>query len=113
VKGQGRGHGRSAVVGSAIAALLLAAPTLPAAKAGGTTVSIANRQFSPNPITVAVGDTVTWSNASDEDHNVRGGPFNSPALHPGNTFSFTFDKKATVNYVCDFHPTMKGTIKVQ
>jgi len=104
---------RLAVLGCGIAGLVLAAPGLPAARAGGTTVVINDRQYQPDPVTVAVGDTVTWSNASDEDHNVRGGPFNSPALHPGNTFSFTFDKKSTIKYVCDFHPTMKGTIKVQ
>src|SRR5437764_9340644 len=103
---------RLVVVTFGIAGLVLAAPALPAAKAGGTTVTIKDRQYDPDPVTVAVGDTITWSNASDEDHNVRGGPFNSPTLHSGNTFSFTFDQKGTVKYVCDFHPTMKGTIKV-
>jgi len=103
---------RLAVVGCGIAGLMFAVPALPAAKAGGVTVSIADRKYNPDPVTVAVGDTITWSNASDEDHNVRGGPFNSPALHPGNTFSFRFDKKGTIKYVCDYHPTMQGTIKV-
>ena len=107
--GQGR---RLAVLGCGIAALVLAAPVVPAAQAGGTTVTIDDRQYNPDPVTVSVGDTVTWSNVSDEDHNVRGGPFNSPTMHPSNTFSFTFPQKGTIKYVCDFHPTMKGTIKV-
>jgi plastocyanin len=112
VRLSGHGRRRLCVVGCTITGLVLAVPGLPAAEAVGTTVTIKNRQYNPDPVTVAVGDTITWSNASDEDHNVRGGPFNSPALHPGNTFSFTFDKKGTIRYVCDFHPTMKGTITV-
>lgn len=104
---------RAAVLSCGIAGLVLAAPALPAARAGETTVMIDGRMFHPDPVKVSVGDTVTWSNASDEDHNVRGGPFNSPVLHPGNTFSFTFTNKGTIKYVCDLHPTMKGTVKVR
>jgi plastocyanin len=105
-------RGRLAVVGCGIAALVLAAPPPVPAEAASATVVIDGRQYNPDPVTVAVGDTVTWSNGSDEDHNVRGGPFNSPTLHPGNTFSFTFDKQGIIKYVCDLHPTMKGTISV-
>ena len=103
---------RLAVLSCGVVGLVLAGPTLPAARADGPTVIINDRMYNPDPVTVPVGGTITWSNASDEDHNVRGGPFNSPALHPGNTFSFTFTKTGTIKYVCDFHPTMKGTIKV-
>ena len=70
------------------------------------------RNRAANQSSLGVGDTVTWQNTSDEDHNVRGGPFNSPAIHKGSSFSFTFTRAGTVNYVCDYHPTMKGTVKV-
>jgi len=95
-----------------VGAAVLAGPSLPVARAADTTVLIEGRAYNPSPATVHVGDTVTWKNASDEDHNVRGGPVDSPTLHPGNTFSFTFNRAETINYVCDFHPTMKATIKV-
>jgi plastocyanin len=103
---------RRAAVLACATAVVMAGPSLPVAHAAETVVLINDRAYNPNPATVHVGDTVTWKNGSDEDHNVRGGPFNSPALHPGNTFSFTFTKAGTISYVCDFHPTMKGTIKV-
>jgi plastocyanin len=103
---------RRVAVAAGAAAVLLAGPALPFARAAEAVVLIDHRAYNPDPVAVHVGDTVTWKNGSDEDHNVRGGPFNSPALHPGNTFSFTFTKVGTVSYVCDFHPTMKGTIKV-
>lgn len=104
-------RGRAAVLVCA-AGVVVAGPSLPVAQAAETMVLIEGRAYNPSPATVHVGDTVTWKNASDEDHNVRGGPFNSPVLHPGNTFSYTFNKAGTINYVCDLHPTMKATIKV-
>jgi plastocyanin len=104
-------RGRLAVLaGVAVAALL--GPSLPAARAAETVVQIDDRGYSPDPLAVHVGDTVTWRNTSDEDHNVRGGPFNSPAIHKGSSFSFTFTRAGTVDYVCDYHPTMKGTVKI-
>ncbi|HLJ07071.1 MAG TPA: plastocyanin/azurin family copper-binding protein [Acidimicrobiia bacterium] len=95
--------------GIAVAAV---APSLPAARAAGTTVAIEQRAFNPSPVSVHVGDTVTWRNTSDDDHNVRGGPVDSPVLHPGNTFSFTFTKAGTVDYVCDLHPMMQAKVVV-
>jgi plastocyanin len=105
-------HGRrlrATLVGT-VAVLALVSSTLPAGAV--TMVTINNRKYDPNPATVAVGDTVTWRNASNEDHDVRGGPFTSPVLHPGDTFSFTVEHKGTVNYTCDFHPTLKGIMWV-
>src|SRR5262245_64594423 len=91
----------------------LALGVLPNARAAESGVTIDNRVYSPETVTVAVGDTVTWSNVSKEDHTVRGGPFNSPLLHPGERFSFTFTKAGTIKYTCDVHPMMKGAVKVK
>jgi len=82
------------------------------ARAAATNIAIEQRAFSPNPVAVHVGDTVTWRNTSDDDHNVRGGPVDSPVLHPGETFSYTFARAGTVDYVCDLHPTMQARIVV-
>src|SRR5215216_3432644 len=58
--------------------------------------------YSPNPIQVSVGTTVTWTNNDSQPHTVTSGSngqpdnkFNSspnftPLLNPGQTFSFTF-----------------------
>jgi plastocyanin len=96
---------------SSASLMLPLSPTAQAAMSHG--VSINNRAFTPPDMTVAVGDTVTWTNATTEDHNVRGGPFSSPALKPNNTFAYTFKAAGAIKYVCDYHPTMKGTITVK
>lgn len=99
---------------SALGALALSASAVIPARADTThPVSIPeDRVFSPTELSVAVGDTVTWTNSSTEDHNVRGGPFSSPRMAPDGTFSHTFTKAGSVAYVCDFHPSMKGRITV-
>lgn len=102
---------RAALLAGAVAMVSTVA-SLPTAGAASTAVAIEARDFNPNPVTVHVGDTVTWRNTSDDDHNVRGGPVDSPVLHPGNTFSFTFTKAGTVDYVCDLHPMMQAKIVV-
>jgi plastocyanin len=91
----------------------LALVVLPSARAAEAGVTINNRMFNPSEVTVSVGDTVTWSNASNEDHSVRGGPFSSPVLHPGDRFSHTFARTGTIRYACDIHPTMRGTVTVK
>jgi plastocyanin len=64
--------------------------------------SLTTGAFSPNPIQVSVGNTVTWTNNDSQPHTVTSGSngqpdnkFNSspnfnPLLNPGQTFSFTF-----------------------
>jgi plastocyanin len=103
-------RGATLALGVGVALALAILPSAQAAEAG---VTINNRMFSPSDVTVSMGDTVTWTNASNEDHNVRGGPFNSPVLHPGDRFSYTFTRTGTVRYNCDIHPTMRGTVTVK
>lgn len=71
--------------------------------------------FSPNPITVGTGTTVTWTN---NDSNVAhtstadGGSWDSGALAPGTSFSHTFNTVGTFSYHCRIHPNMVGTVSV-
>ena len=104
---------RRTALGSSLVGVALVLAVLPGARAADAGVTINNRMFSPSEVTVSVGDTVTWTNASNEDHNVRGGAFDSQVMHPGSTYSYTFTKTGTVRYNCDIHPTMRGTVKVQ
>src|SRR5215211_2116327 len=80
--------------------------------------------FSPNPIQVSVGNTVTWTNDDSQPHTVASGSngqpdnkFNSspnftPLLTQGQTFSFTFTQAGDYPYFCMLHPNMVGTVNV-
>jgi plastocyanin len=86
--------------------------------------SLTTGAFSPNPIQVSVGNTVTWTNDDSQPHTVTSGSngqpdnkFNSspnfnPLLNPGQTFSFTFTQAGDYPYFCMLHPNMVGTVSV-
>ncbi|HVV13580.1 cupredoxin family copper-binding protein [Amycolatopsis sp.] len=79
-------------------------------------VAIKNYAYDPAALTVAVGDTVTWTNDDTAPHTVTvsDGPvkFNSPNLQQGQTFTYTFTQAGTYSYYCAVHPDMKATVTV-
>src|SRR5688500_3098286 len=95
----------------ALAAAL--APMAPAT-AAVTDAAIANFAFSPNPVNVKVGDSVTCTNGDAADHPVTAddNSCGSDSLTDGETFSHTFGQAGTFTYHCDIHPSMKGTVQV-
>jgi plastocyanin len=98
-----------------VLALAVYAGTRPAS-AASFMVSEANFAFSPNTLTVQVGDTVTWKNndASIPHTTQSDGNWNSGNMAPGATFSFTFNTPGTYSYYCAYHRGMGmvGTIIV-
>jgi len=82
--------------------------------AGGAAVTYKNYDASPKTITVKVGQSVTWTNKDGAPHNVvstsgpAGDKLNSPSIPQGGTFTFTPSAAGTVDYVCTYHPQMKG-----
>jgi hypothetical protein len=70
--------------------------------------------FSPNPLNIAVGTTVTWLNNDGTGHTstASGGAWSSPTIAPGGQFSFTFQSAGTFPYHCMIHPNMVGTVGV-
>jgi plastocyanin len=70
--------------------------------------------FSPNPVEVKVGETVTWINDDSGRHTVtsKDGVFDSEMMGKGQSFSFTFDKAGEHPYFCEPHPNMVGTVVV-
>ena len=86
------------------------------AAASTKSVEMMGYKFSPATLTIAVGDTVTWTNHDTAPHNivVTDGPekFTSPSLQTGQTYSHTFTQAGTYSYYCSIHPDMKATITV-
>jgi plastocyanin len=72
-----------------------------------------SNSFSPNPVEVKVGETVTWIN-DDGRHTVtsKDGVFESGMMGKGQSFSFTFDKAGEYPYFCEPHRSMVGTVVV-
>lgn len=90
--------------------------------------TLGDKAFSPNPVNIKVGDTVTWVNDDTLFHTVvSGNPsgggetgkvFDSGLSGPtalttkGKTFSHTFTEKGEFPYFCQLHPTMIGKVIV-
>lgn len=87
----------------------------PAAPATGTAaVDIVDLAFQPASVEVTAGGSVTWSNTGVAPHTVTAedGSFDSKTLESGGSFTQTFTTPGTVNYLCQIHPDMTGTIEV-
>ena len=78
--------------------------------------------FNPQALNIAVGDTVTWTNADSVGHtatsgqpsdNQTGTVFDSSLISAGKTYtSPAFTTAGTFNYFCQVHPWMTGQIIV-
>jgi YVTN family beta-propeller protein len=88
-------------------------PVTPATS--GVKVSIANFAFVPPVVTIAPGDSVTWSNDDGAPHAVafKDGTPGSDTLFPGKTFQRTFDKPGNYEYFCSIHTYMTGRVVVR
>ena len=91
--------------------------------------TLADKAFSPNPVNIKVGDTITWVNDDTLFHTVTSGSpsssggetgkvFDSGLSGPtalttkGKTFSHKFTEKGEFPYFCQLHPTMVGKVVV-
>jgi len=80
-----------------------------------------NECFIPSPVTINVGDTVTWVNDDTAAHTSTsgsvdaGGPdgnWDSSLVMVGQSFSNTFDEAGEYPYFCMVHPWMTGMVIV-
>jgi len=71
--------------------------------------------FDPPELNVKPGDRVTWVNKDLFPHTATADDkaFDSQSVAPSGKWTFVAGKPGTHSYICAFHPTMKGTIKVQ
>jgi plastocyanin len=82
------------------------------APAATVAVAMKDYAFAPKDISVPAGTTVVWTNADDDDHNVKGAGLSSATFGKGGTYSHTFGSPGSFAYVCSLHPQMKGTVTV-
>jgi len=76
--------------------------------------SLGNRAYSPDQVSISVGDTVTWTNNDSIAHTSTSdaSTWNSGVVAAGGRFSFTFQNAGTFNYHCTIHPGMVGSVVV-
>ena len=91
-------------------------PSQPGTAPGGlVTVNIQNFAYSPDPVTVKVGQQINWLNKDSVDHTAtRDGMFdnyvNAMSAHGA---PVTMTTTGSFTYHCKIHPNMTGTIVVQ
>ena len=81
----------------------------------GAKVSIANFTFMPAEITIAPGESVTWTNDDGAPHGLvyEDGAKGVDLLLPRASFSRQFDRPGTYDYSCAVHPYMTGRVVVR
>lgn len=117
---------RHLVSGAALAASLALVPaTMPLAHAASAHAAATKKvvikevderyRFTPKTITVKKGTKVVWTNGTDVEHNVtvKKGVKIDKDIEDGKKASFTFTKKGTFQYHCEYHPYMTGTVVVK
>ena len=99
----------------ALTALLAGLALLGSAQAEEYEIRIDNFAFDPNNITIALGDTVTWTNYDSSKHTVTedNGEFDSEDLDTEDSFSWTFDVAGNYSYHCGRHSSMTGVVNVE
>lgn len=79
------------------------------------TVTIAATRFQPEVLVVNAGDTIVWANEDFFPHTAtsEAAGFDSGAILTAKSWKYRVTKKGEFPYICTFHPTMKGTLRVR
>jgi plastocyanin len=111
---------KPAAPGAAAPALAAPAPATKPAEAAAPAkpieVDVKDNVFAPATIHAKVGQKITWNMRGQVAHTVtatEGATFDSGALSPGASFSYTTKKAGTISYLCSFHQGMTGEIVVE
>jgi len=78
-------------------------------------VAIEGLRFTPETVSVAVGDTVVWDNRDIVPHTVTwiAGEWTSGLMDTGDTSRWIASAPGELGYRCDYHPTMRGIIRIR
>ena len=105
---------RAAVRALALAAALAASSDLMAA---GKThrVTIEGMKFVPERVEAAAGDSIIWTNRDLVPHTVTNAAksVESGTIAPGGKWTYVVRRKGDIDYVCRFHPGMRGTLELK
>ena len=86
--------------------------------------TLGDKAYSPNPIMIKAGSTVTWINTDNIVHTVTSGEPNSAnagqlfdsgltaLIMPSKSFSHKFLHPGEFSYFCRVHPTMVAEVRV-
>jgi nitrite reductase (NO-forming) len=86
--------------------------------------TLGNKSYSPNPISIQVGNTVIWKNSDNTMHTITSGVPNTVSagelfdsgltalIMPSKTYSHKFMQPGDFSYFCRVHPTMVGKVTV-
>lgn len=73
-----------------------------------------SRSFVPSSVSVTANGSVTWTNPTDETHNITfAGEPASATLLPGESHVETFETAGSFPFSCTLHAGMNGTVTVQ
>lgn len=111
--------GRRAVAALGGAALIASCiASVPAARAPNATVhriTIAGFRYQPDTLRVAPGDTVVFRNSDQFGHTASSrtaGQMETALIAGGDSARWIATTEGTVDYICAFHPSMRGVITV-
>jgi plastocyanin len=107
---------RACTLAGACALALALAPAGSEAAGGAVhTVTIDGFAFKPPSITVKQGDTVEWRNTDPVPHTAtaKDAGLDSKDIAAGASYRFIAKKKGRFDYICTFHPIMKGELVVE
>ncbi|MBF8290162.1 MAG: copper binding protein, partial [Chloroflexi bacterium] len=109
--GSSRRSSTVGLVGALLGSMLLTGVV----QAATVTILIEHYVFSPSPVTIVTGTTVTWVNKDPTEHSIVSdtGAFpKSAVLKTGDKYSVKFSKAGTYNYHDGFSTLVRGTIVV-
>ena len=87
----------------------------PSQETSSQLIEIKSFTFSPESITVKKGTKLTWTNKDSAPHTITSTndkELDSGTLSQGQSYSHTFTQIGSFQYRCNFHTSMKGTVKV-
>lgn len=93
----------------------LASPLQAKESAGPKTHVVEIRQFKFFPATLEVkpGDVIIWRNLDIAPHTATAKNWDSGNLGKDQSWSLKVTSKGTIEYICAYHPAMKGKIVVK